>query len=106
VTRYEQLVVADRLQVLPTGNVRQPNAIPTTQHDLETFLSAIFITGRPPNESVNRRRQSFSCRRRTRVERSATARNIRILSVYFSQTSEDSSLPALLPFADCVVPEQ
>jgi len=31
------------------------------------------------------------------VERSAAARNVRILSVYFSQTSEDSSLPALLP---------
>jgi len=52
------------------------------------------------------RRQSFSCRRRTRVERSAAARNIRILSVYFLQTSEDSSLPALLPLTVCVVPEQ
>ena len=31
---------------------------------------------------------------------------LRILSVYFSQTSEDSSLPALLPLTVCVVPEQ
>jgi len=42
----------------------------------------------------------------SRVERSAAARNIRILSVYFSQTSEDSSLLALLPLTVCVVPEQ
>jgi len=69
-------------------------------------FSAIFITGRPSYASVNHRRQSFSCRRRTRVERSATARNIRILSVYFSQTSQDSPLPALLPLTVCVVPEQ
>jgi len=40
------------------------------------------------------------------VERSAAARNIRILSVYFLQTSEDSSLPALLHLTVCVVPEQ
>jgi len=43
------------------------------------------------------------------VERSAAARNIRILSVYFLQTSEDSSLPALLRLTVCVVrlvPEQ
>jgi len=37
------------------------------------------------------------------VERSAAARNIRILSVYFSQMSEDSSLPVLLPLTVCVV---
>jgi len=36
----------------------------------------------------------------------AAARNIRILSVYISQTSEDSSLAALLPLTACVVPEQ
>ena len=53
-----------------------------------------------------RRRQSFSCRRCTCVERFAAVHNIHILSVYFSQTSEDSSLPALLPFTVCVVPEQ
>ena len=40
------------------------------------------------------------------LERSATARNIRIRSVYFSQTSEDSPLPALLPSTACVAPEQ
>jgi len=40
------------------------------------------------------------------MERSAAARNIPILSVYFSQTPEDSSLPALLPLTVCVVPEQ
>jgi len=69
-------------------------------------FSAIFITGRLPYASVNHRRQSFSCCRRTRVERSAAARNLRILSVYFSQTSEDSPLPAMLPLTVCVVPEQ
>ena len=37
----------------------------------------------------------------------AAARNIRSTSsVYFSQTSEDSSLPVLLPLTVCVVPEQ
>ena len=82
---------------LPIGG-SQPTTSPS--------FSAIFITGRPPYASVNHRRQSFSCRCRTRVERSAAARNIRILSVYFSQTSEDSSLPALLPLTVCVVPEQ
>ena len=51
-------------------------------------FSAIFITGRPPYASVNHRRQSFSCRRRTRVEWSAAARNVCTLSVYFSQTSD------------------
>jgi len=35
------------------------------------------------SQTLHHRRQSFSCRRRTRVERSAAARNIRILSVYF-----------------------
>jgi len=70
------------------------------------MVNVVFITGRPPYAFVNHRRQSFSCRRRTRVERSAAARNIRILSVYFSQTSEDSSLPVLFPLTVCVVPEQ
>ena len=73
---------------LPVGG-SQPTTSPS--------FSAIFITGRPPYASVNHRRQSFSCRRRTCVERSAAARNVCILSVYFSQTSEDSSLPVLLP---------
>ena len=75
----------------------------------DIILLATLVVGRvTPYASVNHRRQSFSCRRRTRVERSAAARtcNIRILSVYFSQTSEDSSLPALLPLTVCVVPEQ
>jgi len=48
--------------------------------------------------SVNHRRRSFSCRRGTRVERSAAASNTHIFSVYISQTSEDSSLPALFPW--------
>ena len=69
-------------------------------------FSAIFIPGRPPYASVNHRQQSFSCRRRTRVEQFAAARDIRFLLVYFSQTSEDSPLPALLPLTVCVVPEQ
>jgi len=64
------------------------------------------MTGRPPYASVNHRRQSFSCRRRTRVEQSAAARNIRILTAYIPQTSEDSPLPALLPLTACVAPEQ
>ena len=82
---------------LPVGG-SQPTTSPS--------FSAILITGRPPYASVNHRRQSFSCRLRTRVERSAAARNIHILSIYFSQTSEDSSLSALLPLTVCVVPEQ
>jgi len=64
------------------------------------------VADRAPYASVNHRRQSLSCRRRTRVEWSAAARNVCTLSVYFSQTSEDSSLPALLPLTACVVPEQ
>jgi len=67
---------------------------------------SVSVLSRLTYASVNHRRQSFSCRRRTRVERSAAARNIRILSVYFSQTSEDSAVPALLPLTVCVVPEQ
>jgi len=46
------------------------------------------------------------CQPSTRVERSAAARNVCTLSVYISQTSEDSSLPALLHLTVCVVPEQ
>jgi len=58
------------------------------------------------NINVNHRRQSFSCRCHTHVERSAAARNVWTLSVNFSQTSEDSPLPVLLPLTVCVVPEQ
>ena len=82
---------------LPVGG-SQPATSPS--------FSAIFITGRPPYASVSHRWQSFSCRHRTRVERSGAARNIRILSVYFSQASEDSSLPVLLPLTVYIVPEQ
>jgi len=65
--------VVPRWRTLPVGG-SQPTTSPS--------FSAIFITGRPPYASVNHRRQSFSCRRRTCVERSAAARNcIRILSV-------------------------
>ena len=73
---------------------------------LRSAPSSSLVVRRTRLSSVNHRRQSFSCRRRTRVERSAAARNVRTLSVYFSQTSEDSSLPALLPLTVCVVPEQ
>ena len=73
---------------------------------LRSAPSSSLVVRRRAYASVNHRRQSFSCRRRTRVERSAAARNICTLSVYFSQTSEDSSLPALLPLTVCVVPEQ
>jgi len=82
---------------LPVGG-SQPTTSPS--------FSAIFITGRPPCASVNHRRQSFSCLRRTCVERPAAARNVCILSAYFSQTSEDSPLPSLLLLTVCVVPEQ
>jgi len=41
-----------------------------------------------------------------RLERSAATRNIRILSVYISRTSEDSPLPTLLPLTACDVPQQ
>jgi len=40
------------------------------------------------------------------VERSAAARNVCTLSIYFLETSEESPLPALLPLTVCVVPEQ
>jgi len=71
------------LEISITHTVKQCTNVLLTLLTSPSF-SAIFITGRLPYASVNHRRQRCFCHRRTRVERSAAARNVCTLSVYFS----------------------
>ena len=79
------------------------------QHASLPSFSIIIITGRPLYTTVNHLQQSFSGRRRSCLERSATACNIRTVSVHIPQSSSHSAVivwkltSSSAAFLDCFV---
>ena len=69
-------------------------------------FSIVIITSCPPYASVNRRRQNFPRRRRSCVERSTTARQIRPSLSAFHSGLKTHLFQRCFPSLLCVVPEQ